>query len=96
MDVPSDNWYAEMTGKLLGFTVRGRPGTISKGAAAIDFAIPADLAADRPDQIEAARASQQALFESRRETQTAREQILAKRVGQMQEQIAGLRAVITV
>ncbi len=67
----------------------------AKGAATIDFAIPADLAADRPDQIEAARASQQALFESRRETQTAREQILAKRVGQMQEQIAGLRAVIT-
>jgi len=66
----------------------------ARGDAEIDFAFPEDLATDRPDQIEAARASQQALFESRRETQAAREQILAKRIGQMQEQITGLEAVI--
>lgn len=36
MNVPSDNWYAETLGKLLGAEVLGRPGTISKGAQAID------------------------------------------------------------
>lgn len=36
MNVPSDNWYAEMMGKLLGSRVVGRPGTIAKGAKAID------------------------------------------------------------
>jgi D-alanyl-D-alanine carboxypeptidase/D-alanyl-D-alanine-endopeptidase (penicillin-binding protein 4) len=40
-NVPSDNWYAETMGKLLGATVSGPPGTISKGAEAID-----DFAAD--------------------------------------------------
>ena len=40
-NVPSDNWYAETMGKLLGSTVEGPPGTIAKGAEAID-----DFAAD--------------------------------------------------
>jgi D-alanyl-D-alanine carboxypeptidase len=35
MDRPSDNFYAEVLGKLLGATKAGPPGTIAKGAAAI-------------------------------------------------------------
>jgi D-alanyl-D-alanine carboxypeptidase/D-alanyl-D-alanine-endopeptidase (penicillin-binding protein 4) len=36
MDRPSDNWYAEVLGKLLGADAAGTPGTIAKGAAAIE------------------------------------------------------------
>lgn len=64
------------------------------GAAAPVFDFPDDLAKDSQGQIDAARASQQALFDSRRETQSAREQILSKRIDQMNEQIAGLQAVM--
>jgi D-alanyl-D-alanine carboxypeptidase/D-alanyl-D-alanine-endopeptidase (penicillin-binding protein 4) len=35
MDRPSDNFYAEVLGKLLGAEAAGLPGTIAKGAAAI-------------------------------------------------------------
>ena len=35
MDRPSDNFYAEVLGKLLGAKAAGLPGTIAKGAAAI-------------------------------------------------------------
>jgi D-alanyl-D-alanine carboxypeptidase len=35
MDHPSDNFYAEVLGKYLGQLVKGAPGTIAKGAAAI-------------------------------------------------------------
>jgi D-alanyl-D-alanine carboxypeptidase/D-alanyl-D-alanine-endopeptidase (penicillin-binding protein 4) len=35
MNRPSDNFYAEVLGKLLGAEVNGAPGTIAKGAAAI-------------------------------------------------------------
>jgi len=35
-NVPSDNYYAETLGKLLGATAVSKPGTIAKGAQAID------------------------------------------------------------
>lgn len=46
MDVPSDNWYAETLGKLLGATAIGGQGTISKGARAIDDFAEANGAPD--------------------------------------------------
>lgn len=64
------------------------------GAPDIAFAFPDDLAAERPDQLAQATASQQALFADRRETQAARERILASRISQLDEEIAGLREVI--
>lgn len=64
------------------------------GAGAVDFTFPDDLMAARPDQIAQVKATQVALFEDRRETQAARERILASRVDQLDEEIAGLRAVI--
>jgi D-alanyl-D-alanine carboxypeptidase/D-alanyl-D-alanine-endopeptidase (penicillin-binding protein 4) len=36
MDRPSDNWYAEVLGKMLGAAAAGTPGTIAKGAGAIE------------------------------------------------------------
>lgn len=64
------------------------------GATVPDFVFPDDLAAERPDQIAAARAGQKALFDDRRETQAARERILASRVDQLREEIIGLKEVI--
>ena len=46
MDVPSDNWYAETLGKLFGATAIGGPGTIAKGARAIDGFAEANGAPD--------------------------------------------------
>ena len=45
-NLPSDNYYAETLGKLLGATAVSRPGTIAKGAQAIDKFAAAN---DAPD-----------------------------------------------
>ncbi|HSF63391.1 MAG TPA: HlyD family type I secretion periplasmic adaptor subunit [Paracoccaceae bacterium] len=55
---------------------------------------PPALAAAAGDRERQAVASQTALFQNRRDTQTARERILAKRVDQLREEITGLQEVI--
>ena len=61
----------------------------------LTFDFPTDLATEAPEQVKIAERSQVALFNNRLETQAAREQILAKRVSQLQEEITGLTEVIS-
>lgn len=50
MNRPSDNFYAEVLGKLLGVKTSGTPGTIAKGAAAIEaFASSQEVAVEAHD-----------------------------------------------
>lgn len=61
---------------------------------AVAFAIPEDLRQASAEQVDMAQRGQQQLFESRRDMQTARKRILAKRVDQLNEEITGLNEVI--
>lgn len=61
----------------------------------LTFDFPSDLAAEAPEQVAIAERSQIALFKNRLETQAAREQILGKRVSQLEEEITGLTEVIS-
>lgn len=64
------------------------------GSENVEFTFPEELAADRPEQIAEAEASQRALFHDRRATQAARERILGSRINQLREEITGLNEVI--
>jgi HlyD family secretion protein len=64
------------------------------GLEVVAFVIPEDLRQAAAAQVEIAQRGQQQLFESRRDMQTARKRILAKRVDQLNEEITGLNEVI--
>jgi HlyD family secretion protein len=61
------------------------------GREVVAFVIPEDLRQAAAAQVEIAQRGQQQLFESRRDMQTARKRILAKRVDQLNEEITGDR-----
>jgi len=61
----------------------------------LSFDFPADLISEATEQVETATRGQIALFKNRLETQAARERILAKRINQLQEEIIGLKEVIS-
>ena len=65
-----------------------------QGATEIAFSPPPELAIDAPQQIAMALRGQTDLFQNRRETQMARELILAKRQDQLRAEIVGLNEVI--
>ena len=74
--------------------VEARLAAEERGDATVNFVLPEDLAGDAPQQVAIAIESQTALFDNRRETQLARERILAKRQDQLREEILGLTEVI--
>jgi HlyD family secretion protein/epimerase transport system membrane fusion protein len=66
---------------------------VAEQVGAADLAFPPDLSEAGTQEAAAAMTGQIALFESRKETQAARERILQKRIDQLNEEIAGLEEV---
>jgi HlyD family secretion protein/epimerase transport system membrane fusion protein len=85
--------YEELTERLV-FLLAKEARLAAEESDHASIAFPADLVEEYGHRAELAMKSQQDLFDNRRETQNAREEILSKRILQLREEIDGLTEVI--